>query len=81
MLAGWLAPAAAGLLFVGVILNPRAAAPFPGSSPSSGMLALIMSNQNYAAYLPGSFERTHNQLETFPKPPGDDFASLTNLNR
>lgn len=76
-LVGWLAPAAACLLFVGVILNPRAAAPFPGSPPSGGMLALILSNQNYAAYLPGSFERTHNQLETFAARGG--FLSPTNL--
>jgi hypothetical protein len=65
MVAGWLVPAAACLLFAGLILNPQSAATLSGSPQSGGLGALILSNQGYAAYLPGSFQRTHNQLETF----------------
>jgi hypothetical protein len=65
MVAGWLAPAAACLMFAGLILNPQSGG-VSSDSPVSGVMAgLILSNQNYAAYLPGSFQRTHNQLETF----------------
>lgn len=79
--AGWLAPAAACLVFAGLVLNPRMTATFPATEPAGGMLAQIMSNQSYAAYLPGSFQRVHNQLETFPKPTGEVFFSFTNLTR
>ncbi len=64
-LAAWLAPVAACLLFAGLILNPQGAATLSGSPQSRALVALILSNQSYAAYLPGSFVRTHNQLETF----------------
>jgi hypothetical protein len=65
MVAGWLAPTAACLMFAGLILNPQSAATLSGSTQSGGLMALILSNQSYAAYLPGSFQLTHNQLETF----------------
>jgi hypothetical protein len=29
------------------------------------MLAMILSNQSYAAYLPGSFQRNQNRWDTF----------------
>ena len=80
-LAAWLAPAAAGLLFAGLILNQQRVATLSGTPQSGGMVALILSNQSYAAYLPGSFVRTHNQLERFPKPPSGGFLSPTNLLR
>jgi hypothetical protein len=79
MLAGWLAPAAACLIFAGAVLNPRSTSTLPGSQQPRGMIALILSNQSYAAYLPGSFKRTHNQLETFSKTSIGAFASATNL--
>ena len=79
MVAGWLAPAAACLLFAGVILNPQSAATLSGSPPTGGLVALVLSNQSYAAYLPGSFQRTHNQLETFPGASSGGFFSPTNL--
>ncbi len=79
MLAGWFASAAACLLFAGLILNPQSTATLSGSLPSGGLVALVLSNQSYAAYLPGSFQRTHNQLETFPKASSGGFLSPTNL--
>jgi hypothetical protein len=80
-LAGWLAPAAACLLFAALALNPHDTATLPGRTPSGGMLAVILSNQNYAAYLPGGFPRAHNQLERFPKPVGGSGFTFTNLAR
>jgi len=75
--AAWLAPAAACLLFADLILNPQSTATLSGTSASGGMLGLILSNQSYAAYLPGSFQCAHNQLETFAAFGG--FLSPTNL--
>jgi len=61
----WLAPATAALLFVAVLFNQRNG-PFVtgGSSP---MVALALSNQSAAAFLPGSFSRDVNgpSAETF----------------
>lgn len=62
--AGWLAPAAAGALLVGVLLNPPLPASLPRMSASEGWAELVLSNQSYAAYLPGSFQRSHNQIES-----------------
>jgi hypothetical protein len=81
LVAGWLAPAAACLLFAGLVLNPQGAGTLSGPPESGGMVALILSNQSYAAYLPGSFQRTHNQLETFSRTASDGFFSPTNLIR
>jgi len=77
MVASWLAPAAACLIFAGLILSPRN----PGSPPSGALAALALSNQSYAAYLPGSFQRTHNQLETFTRAAGDSLFAATNFLR
>jgi len=33
-------------------------------SASEGWAELVLSNQSYAAYLPGSFQRSHNQIES-----------------
>jgi len=79
VLAGWLAPVAACLIFAGLILNPQSAATLSGPPQSGGMVALVSSNQSYAACLPGRFERTHNQLEAFALDGG--FLSPTNLIR
>ncbi|MDW8308137.1 MAG: hypothetical protein RMK20_02045 [Verrucomicrobiales bacterium] len=63
--AGWLAPAAAGLLLAGVVITPQGVPTFSSPTSSNGWLELVLSNQSYAAYLPGSFQRAHNQLEAF----------------
>jgi hypothetical protein len=49
------------LLFATLAVNPRDPM-LPGAPP---MLAVIMSNQSYAAYLPGSFQRAQNRWDTF----------------
>jgi hypothetical protein len=58
---GWLAPAAACCLAALAVLGPRSSATLsrPNSAP---MVAVILSNQSYAAYLPGSFAREQNSL-------------------
>ena len=60
-LAQWLAPAMACVLFATLALNPRGTA-LPGSPP---LVAMILSNQSFAAYLPGSFQREQNRWDTF----------------
>jgi len=57
----WLAPAMACVLFATLALNPRGPI-LPGSQP---MMAMILSNQSFAAYLPGSFQRDQNRWDTF----------------
>lgn len=63
--AGWLAPAAAAAWLVGVLVTPPGAPTFSSGAGSNGWVELVLSNQNYAPYLPGSFQRAHNQLEVF----------------
>ena len=75
--AGWLAPAAACLMLAISLLNPQNTADMSHRARSAGLVAMISSNQSYAAYLPGSFSRTHNQLESFAARGG--FLSPTNL--
>ena len=58
----WFAPAMACLLFATLAVNNPRDPLLPGGSP---MLAAIMSNQSYAAYLPGSFQRAQNRWDTF----------------
>jgi hypothetical protein len=64
---GWLAPATAAFLLMAVLFNQRNSPVISGSSNSGPMVAMIMSNQSAAAYLPGSFQSDHNKLagETF----------------
>src|SRR5688572_6374659 len=57
----WLAPAMACLLFATLALHPPGTS-LPGSQP---LMAVILSNQSYAAYLPGSFQREQNRWDTF----------------
>jgi len=58
----WLAPVAVACLLMCVLLNQHSGASFAGSAGSAPLAALILSNQSAAAYLPGSFERQHNNL-------------------
>lgn len=58
----WLAPATAALLLTCVLFNPRNGATLASSANSGPMVAMIMSNQSAAAYLPGSFKREQNTL-------------------
>jgi hypothetical protein len=51
----------AALLLVGLFLNSHNSTAI-GSSNTVPIVAMILSNQSAAAYLPGSFERTENRL-------------------
>jgi hypothetical protein len=66
-LVTWLAPATAALLLVGVVLNQRNGPSFTVTRVSTPMVAMAMSNQSAAAFLPGSFSHDVNGLpaETF----------------
>jgi hypothetical protein len=61
----WLVPATACLLFACLVLNQQGAAHVSATPRAGTMVALILSNQSYAAYLPGSFQRSVNRLDTF----------------
>jgi len=60
-----LAPTAACLLLTVSILRQPGQAFVAGSDTRAAMVALGMSNQSYAAYLPGSYQSTANRLDTF----------------
>ncbi len=63
----WLAPATAALLLLGLIVNQRSGPVISVTPSSAPLVALAMSNQSAAAWLPGSFSREQNDLprETF----------------
>ena len=56
----WLAPAMACMVLATLALNPRGSS-LPGGQP----LLAVLSNQNYAPYLPGSFQPEQNRWDTF----------------
>lgn len=61
----WFGPVTACLLFVCVVLSQHSTPNFSSASRPDAMVAAIMSNQSYAAFLPGSFQRSANRLDTF----------------
>jgi hypothetical protein len=62
----WLAPATAVLVFLALIHNQHGVGSVSSSDGHSPMVALILSNQSAASYLPGSFKADQNRLgETF----------------
>jgi len=61
----WLGPATACLLFVCVLFSQHSAANFSPVSRQDALVAVASSNQSYAAYLPGSFQRAANRVDTF----------------
>ena len=65
----WLAPATAALMLMGVLFNQRYGPALSGSASSGPMVAMILSNQSAAAYLPGSVQAERNNL------PADAFKS------
>src|SRR5437868_14745067 len=58
----WLAPALAGLFLVCVLFNPRNTPVIAGPSNSEPMVAMMMSNQTLAAFLPGNSQNEQNSL-------------------
>jgi hypothetical protein len=65
----WLAPATALLMLMCVVFNQRYAPNLYGSNTPGPLVAMILSNQSAAAYLPGSVQAEHNNL------PADAFKS------
>lgn len=60
--AGWLAPAAAFLVLGLVLIGQRTNSPFTPSVDGGRMVAIIVSNQSYAAYLSEPLRRDQNSL-------------------
>jgi hypothetical protein len=58
----WLAPATAALALACVLFNQRYGPIFSTSSGTGPMVAMILSNQSAAAYLPGSVQAERNNL-------------------
>src|SRR5262252_8253937 len=56
----WLAPATAALVLLCLIFNQRQAGIASGSTNSNLVVAMILSNQSVAAYLPARLEREQN---------------------
>jgi hypothetical protein len=59
---GWLAPATAALMLLCVLFNQRYGPANSGSVTPVPMVAMILSNQSAAAYLPGSVQVEQNNL-------------------
>ena len=59
---GWLAPTTVALALMCVLFNQRYGAPCATTTGASPMVAMILSNQSAAAYLPGSFQAEQNSL-------------------
>ena len=63
--ASLLAPAAACVLVTGTLLNHSGPGLTSPAASGEALAGLSMSNQSYAAYLPGSFQLDVNRLDTF----------------
>src|SRR2546425_12907781 len=61
---GWLAPAMACFLLALAVAGQRNAATVASGAHRDALVAVIMSNQSYAAYLPGNFQHGQNRLPT-----------------
>ena len=58
----WLAPVTAALMLMCVLFNQRYGASLTGPGAPAPMVAMILSNQSVAAYLPGSVQAAQNNL-------------------
>jgi hypothetical protein len=58
----WLAPVTAALMLMCVLFNQRYGATLSAAANPGPMVAMILSNQSAAAYLPGSFQAEQNNL-------------------
>ena len=58
----WLAPATAALMLLCVLFNQRYGPAVSGSATPGPLVAMILSNQSAAAYLPGSVQAEQNNL-------------------
>ena len=57
---GWLVPATMAFVLMCALFNPRSAATLGRPEFAAPMVAMILSNQSAAAYLPASFQRDQN---------------------
>jgi hypothetical protein len=64
-LLAWLVPVTVCLVFACVTLNQPIANPLSAVPGTGTLVAMSLSNQSYAAYLPGSFQQTANRWDTF----------------
>lgn len=74
-LFAWLVPATACVLLLGLVGNQRASVAWPTVRGTGDLVALSLSNQSFAAYLPGSFQPQQNRWDTFEWTKGSDFPS------
>ena len=58
----WLAPATAAVMLLCVLFNQRCGSSLPNSATPGPLVAMILSNQSAAAYLPGSVQAEQNNL-------------------
>src|ERR1017187_57744 len=58
----WLAPVTAALMLMCVLFNQRYGPGLSASASPGPMVAMILSNQSAAAYLPGRFQGEQNNL-------------------
>jgi hypothetical protein len=58
----WLAPVTAALMLMCVLFNQRYGPGLSASASPGPLVAMILSNQSAAAYLPGSFQAEQNNL-------------------
>jgi hypothetical protein len=58
----WLAPATAAVMLMCVLFNQCYGPALSASATPGPLVAMILSNQSAAAYLPGSFQAEHNNL-------------------
>jgi len=71
-LNGWLVPATACMLLAGLLLCQSDSTNLSETTGRASLVAVSLSNQSYAAYLPGSFQRAANRLDTFEWTKGGD---------
>src|ERR1035441_2369833 len=57
----WLAPVTAALMLMCVLFNQRYGPGLSASASPGSMVAMILSNQSAAAYLPGSFQSSEER--------------------
>ena len=58
----WLAPLTACLVLMVVLFSQHSSPAISGAGNTTPMVAMILSNQSAAAYLPGSFQRAQNGI-------------------
>lgn len=76
-LTRWLTPLAACAILTVTALNHPSATGERAAAETAEILAMSLSNQHYASYLPGSFQCQANRLDTFGWTNGGRFPSST----